>query len=298
MRRMLTRREWLLFAAAGALSSAAERTSRISVESYIFQQYAQRQKKPLGDVIDEIFPMVQKAGFHNIELNPAFFTPELQERVLAQLRSHSLSMPSVYVGGGMHTEALEEKTTEQALEIGRLCKPFGCVGIVNNADPKPGNVAKTDAELAFQSGAMNRLGRVLKENGFQLRIHNHTPEMVDNAREWRYMLHNTDGQYVTFCVDIDWVHQGGLDPLELLREAGKRVTEIHVRNAKDKLWLEAVEDGDVDYRQVAELLNREDVKPLIVVELAYRENTIVTKPLEEDLRLSRIYTEKVFGIRA
>lgn len=295
---MLTRREWLLSAAAGALSSAAERTSRISVESYIFQQYAQRQKKPLGDVIDEIFPMVQTAGFHNIELNPAFFTPELRDRVLAQLRSHSLSMPSAYVGGGMHTEALEEKTTKQALEIGRLCKPFGCLGIVNNADPKPRNVAKTDAELAFQSGAMNRLGRVLKENGFQLRIHNHTPEMVDNAREWRYMLHNTDGQYVTFCVDIDWVHQGGLDPLELLRQAGKRVTEIHVRNSKDKLWLEAVEDGDVDYRQVAELLNREDVKPLVVVELAYRENTVVTKPLGEDLRLSRIYTEKVFGIRA
>lgn len=295
---MLTRREWLLFTGAGVLSTAAERTSRISVESYIFQQYAERQKKPLGDVIDEIFPMVQTAGFHNIELNPAFFTPELRDRVLAQLRSRSLSMPSVYVGGGMHTEALEEKTTKQALEIGRLCKPFGCRAIVNNADPKPGNVPKTDAELAFQSGAMNRLGRLLKENGFQLRIHNHTPEMVNNAREWRYMLHNTDGQYVTFCVDIDWVHQGGLDPLELLHEAGTRVTEIHVRNSKDKLWLELVEDGDVNYRKVAELLSREDLKPLVVVELAYRENTVVTRPLGEDLRLSRIYTEEVFGIRA
>jgi inosose dehydratase len=94
------------------------------------------------------------------------------------------------------------------------------------------------------------------------------------------------------------VHQGGLDPLELLREAGKRVTEIHVRNSKKKLWLEAVEDGDVDYRQVAELLNQEEVKPLVVVELAYRENTLVTRPLGEDLRLSRIYTEKIFGIRA
>lgn len=294
----MTRREWVLLTAAGALSSAAERTSRMSVEGYIFQQYAERQKKPLRDVIDEIFPMVQHAGFHNVELNPAFFAPELRDRVLAALRAHSLSMPSVYVGGGMHEEALAEKTTQQALEIGRLCKPFGCTGIVNNADPKPDHAAKTDAELAFQSGAMNRLGRLLKENSFQLRIHNHTPEMVDNAREWRYMLHNTDAQYVTFCVDIDWVHQGGLDPLQLLREAGKRVTEIHVRNSKDKLWLEAVEDGDVNYRQVAELLNREDVKPLIVVELAYRENTVVTRALGEDLRLSRIYTEKIFGIRA
>lgn len=294
----MTRREWVLLTAASALSSAAERTSRMSVEGYIFQQYAERQKKPLRDVIGEIFPMIQQAGFHNVELNPAFFAPELRDRVLAALRSDSLSMPSVYVGGGMHEAALAEKTTQQALEFGRLCKPFGCRGIVNNADPKPGGVRKTDAELAFQSGAMNRLGRLLKENGFQLRIHNHTPEMVDNAREWRYMLHNTDPQYVTFCVDIDWVHQGGLDPLQLLREAGKRVTEIHVRNSKNKLWLESVEDGDVDYRQVAELLNREDVKPLVVVELAYRQNTVITRPLGEDLRLSRIYTEKIFGIHA
>ena len=270
----------------------------MSVEGYIFQQYAERQKKPLGDVIDEIFSMVQDAGFHNVELNPAFFAPNLRTRVLALLRAHSLSMPSVYVGGGMHTNALAEKTTQQALQTARLCKPFGCTAIVNNADPKPGNIPKTDAELALEAQAMNRLGRLLRENGFQLRIHNHTPEMADNAREWRYILHNTDPQYVTFCVDIDWVHQGGLDPLALLREAGKRVTEIHVRNSKDKLWLEAVEDGDVDYRKVAELLNREDVRPLVVVELAYRENTIVTRPLGEDLRLSRIYTEKIFGLRA
>lgn len=294
----MTRREWMLLIAAGMLSPAAERRSRISVEGYIFQQYAERQKKPLEDVIQEIFRMVQHAGFHNVELNPAFFAPELRDRVLAVLRADSLSMPSVYVGGGMHEAALAEKTTQQALEFGRLCKPFGCHGIVNNADPKPGDVPKTDEELAFQSGAMNRLGRLLKEHGFQLRIHNHTPEMADNAREWRYMLHNTDPQYVTFCVDIDWVHQGGLDPLELLREAGKRVSEIHVRNSKNKLWLESVEDGDVDYRQVAELLNREGVKPLVVVELAYHENTVVTRPLGEDLRLSRIYTEKIFGLRA
>jgi inosose dehydratase len=294
----MTRRDWMLLTAGGMLCTAADRKSRMSVEGYIFQQYAERRKKPLEDVIEEIFPMVQDAGFHNIELNPAFFALELRDRVLAALRSRALSMPSVYVGGGMHERALAEETTKHAMQIGQLCKPFGCMAIVNNADPKPGHASKTDAELAFESGAMNRLGRLLRENGFQLRIHNHTPEMADNAREWRYILHNTDPQYVTFCVDIDWVHQGGLDPLALLREAGKRVTEIHVRNSKNKLWLESVAPGDVDYHQVAKLLNSEDVKPLIVVELAYRENTIVTHPLGEDLRLSRIYTEKVFGIGA
>lgn len=294
----MTRREWMLLTAGGMIASAAGQASRMSVEGYIFQQYAERQKKPLGDVIDETLPMVRKAGFHNVEFNPGFFAPDLRERVLAGLRSNALSMPSVYVGGGMHTKALAQQTTKLALEIGALCKPFGCTGIVNNADPKPQHEQKTDEELAVQAGSMNQLGRVLRENGFQLRIHNHTPEMVTNAREWRYTLRNTDPQYVTFCLDLDWVHQGGLDPLELLHEAGKRVTEIHVRNSKDKLWLESVEDGDIDYRKIAEFLNREEVKPLVVVELAYRENTVVTRPLGEDLRLSRIYTERVFGIRS
>jgi inosose dehydratase len=122
--------------------------------------------------------------------------------------------------------------------------------------------------------------------------------MLSDAREWRYILHNTDPKYVTFCLDLDWVHQGGLDPLTLLHEAGKRVTEVHVRNSKDKLWLESVEDGDIDYRKVAQRMKAEEIKALIVVELAYRENTVITRPLGENLRLSRLYTEKIFGIHA
>jgi hypothetical protein len=68
-----------------------------------------------------------------------------------------------------------------------------------------------------------------------------------------------------------------------------------VRSAKNKLWLEDVEDSDIDYRQVAAYLKRAKLDPLVVVELAYRANTIVTRPLQEDLRLSRVYTERVFG---
>ena len=150
----------------------------------------------------------------------------------------------------------------------------------------------------MQASALNDLGRVLKDNHFELRVHHHTPELVENAREWRYILNNTDPKYVALCLDLDWVHQGGLNPLALMREAGARVREIHVRNAKDKLWLEALEDGDIDYREIAAFMKREKLKPLVVVELAYRENTAITRPLAEDLRLSRIYAEQVFGLRA
>jgi inosose dehydratase len=296
-RQNLTRRQLLALLAAASLKGR-QSVSHLSVEGYIFQQYATRQKKGLADVLDEVFGMAHAAGFHNIEINQAFFTAELKERTLALLRAKQLRMPSVYVGGAMHTKEGAEATTAKALNIARLCQPFGCVAVVNNPEPKPASAEKTDAELKLQAKALNTLGRFLKDDGLELRVHHHTPELVNNAREWRYILHHTDPEYVALCLDLDWVHQGGLRPLDLLREAGTRVHELHLRNAKDKLWLEDLEDGDIDYREIAAYLKKQSLKPLLVVELAYRDNTVVTRPLLEDLRLSRIYAEKVFGVHA
>jgi inosose dehydratase len=292
-----TRRQALL-SLTGTLLFARQSSSRISVEGYIFQQYAARKKKNLGDVLGEVFEMAHAAGFHNIEINNGFFTLELRARTLSLLRAKQLKMPSVYVGGAMHTKDAARATTARALEIVRLCQPFGCVAVVNNPDPKPAGAQKSREELTTQAASLNRLGRVLKDLGFELRVHHHTPELVDHAREWRHILHNTDPQYVALCLDLDWVHQGGLKPLDLLHEAGARVREIHVRNSRDKLWLEAFEDGDIDYRQISSYLKQKGLKPLVVVELAYRENTAISRALVEDLRLSRDYAERVFGLRA
>ena len=268
----------------------------MSVEGYIFQQYAQRTKRPLGEVIPEVLRMARAAGFDNVELNQAFFTPELREGTLARLRSLGLKMPSIYVGGAMHTEEDANRTTANALEYARMAKPFGCKGVVNNPDPKPGGQPKTDDELAAEAEGLNRMGRALAAEDFELRVHHHTPQLENHAREWRYILAHTDPNVVRICVDVDWAYEGGFEPVPFLREVGNRLREIHVRSARNKIWLEDVEDSDIDYRQVAAYLRQQGLHPLVVVELAYRPQTVVARSLEEDLRISRIYTERVFGI--
>ncbi len=295
----MTRREALLNGATLPFALAADSSkSRLSVEAYIFQQYAQRQQKKLVDVLPEVIPMAKSAGFENIELNGEFFAPALLEQTLQLVRANWLSMPSVYSGGGMHEPALADETIKQALKVAAFCKPFGCTAVVCNANPKGPGVEKTDAELAFQAQAFDRMGRELANNGFELRVHNHTPEMLSGAREWRSTLQKTDPKLVSLCLDLDWVHQGDQDPLGLLKEAGGRVHEIHVRNSRNKLWLEAFEPGDVDYRATAEYLSASHFVPLIVVELAYRDATTITRPLLQDLSMSRRYAQKIFGVRA
>jgi inosose dehydratase len=294
----MTRRDLLVAMAAGPVAAANHLSSKMSVEGYIFQQYAERLKKPLADVVGEVLPMARSAGFRNVELSPAFFTPDIRERVLSLLQSQGLKMPSVYVGGPMHEKTGADQTIAKALETGKLCAPFGCKGIVNNPDPKHNDEPKTDAELAVEADSLNRMGRTLAEHGFELRVHHHTPQLENNAREWRYILANTDAEHVFICVDCDWAYERPFDPLAFLADVGGRLREIHVRSAKNKLWLEDVEDSDIDYRKIAQYLKRKDLQPLIVVELAYRPKTVVTRALGEDMRLSRIYAEKIFGVKA
>jgi inosose dehydratase len=98
--------------------------------------------------------------------------------------------------------------------------------------------------------------------------------------------------------DVDWAYEAGFQPIPFLREVNNRLHEIHVRSARNKIWLEDLEDSDIDYRAVATYLKRANLNPLIVVELAYRPNTLLTRSLVEDLRLSRQYAEQIFGVRA
>lgn len=293
----MNRRDALFLSAAPLLWRAAgRRASRLSMETYIWDQYAERQHKPLADVLTRVIPLARDAGFHNIELNDSFLTRELRSRVLSLVKANRLALPSVYVGGPMHDPHLAGETISRSLEIAALCKDYGCHAVVNNPDPKPGGAPKSDSELAVQSKMLDRLGQELAQRGFQLWVHAHAPAMADGAREWRYDLHHTNPKYVWICLDVDWVYQGGQNPMELLREAGKRVASLHLRNSKHKLWLESFSAGDIDYHKIAAYLDRERIKPLLVVELAYRKNTVVTRPLEQDLRRSRIYAERVFGV--
>lgn len=295
---MIARRSLLAVSLGAPFAFARKAPFDMAVEGYIFQQYAAKTGKKLAEVIPEVLPMARDAGFTNIELNPAFFAPAFRERTLSLLSSLRLRMPSIYVGGALHSEAAAARTIDNAVEYAQLAAPFGCKALVTNPDPKVNGEPKTDEELAGEAAGLNRMGEALLAKGVELRVHHHTPQLQNGAREWRYILAHTDPKVVHICVDVDWAYEGGFDPVPFLREVDGRLREIHVRSARNKIWLEDVEDSDIDYRKVAAYLKAQRLRPLIVVELAYRPQTLVTRPLEEDLRRSRKYTERVFGIRS
>lgn len=287
--------------AGGATFAAAPDThgsARILAQGYVWQQWAGTNKKKLGEAIDEIFPATRRAGYRHMELTSNFFTPEVRERTLAVAEKSGIDVPIVYHGGTLHDAAAADKTIADAIEFAQAAKPLGVKAVNTNANPKAGRAPKSEEELAVQAKALNRFGEKLRDCGLKFQLHSHDPELAQNAREWRYMLTHTDPQLVSLCADVHWLFRGGQDPYALLEEAGKRVASLHLRNSVEKHWSESFGEGDVDYRRVAKILRKTGAKPYLVVELAYEKETQPKKTLEEDLRESRLYTEKVFGVKA
>jgi len=270
---------------------------KLSVQVYVWLQRFASQKKTAAEGIGEALAAIHRAGYRRVELLSDLFQPDLRTRVLNLLKSEQLEIPTLYAGSTLHTAVEGEKSVADITEIAKELKGAGLQWIVTNPSPKPGGEQKTDAELDLQARSLDRLGGELQQGGVGLMVHHHTPELVDHAREWRFQLQHTDPKLVSCCVDVDWAMRGGQEPLAFLREVGGRLASLHLRNDQQGVWMEDFGPGDIDYAKVADYLKEIRFSGYLVVELAYEKATRITRSLEEDLRLSRLYAEKVFGLK-
>ena len=282
----------------GNEASAAGYAPKLSVEVYIWIQHLASEKKTSAEGVDEVLASFHGAGYRRVELNQDFFKPELRERTFALLAKYNLTPETIYAGTTMHEAAAAEKSVKVVVEVARLLKRHGTRIIVTNPSPKPGQAQKTDEELDIQAKYVDQLGAELHQQGMKLALHHHTPELVDNAREWRHLLQHTNPRRVYCCVDVHWAYRGGQEVMTFIRETGDRLVELHLRNSKEGVWMEDYGPGDIDYQKVADYLRGIRFKGYLVVELAYEKGTQITRSLDEDLRLSRIYTDKIFGLPA
>jgi inosose dehydratase len=305
-----TRREWLKrtsMLAAGAvltrrspldalLASPSDYHPVLSVQAYIWVQRLEQEKKTFVEGVEDMLATFHRAGYRNVELTDGFLGPDLREKTLGLLSKYSLEMPTFYASSTLHEPEAAEKSIREILELARASKTAGVRGIVTDPSPKPNQEPKSDVELALQAQNLNRLGAELQVLGIRLMIHHHAPELLDKGREWRHQLQHTDPKFVGCCVDVHWAYRGGEEPLAFIREVRDRLECLHLRNSKDGVWMENLADGDVDYHEIADYLKEIGYSGYLVVELAYEKGTKVTRSLEENLRLSRLYAEQVFNL--
>lgn len=279
-----------------AAAQEAPATAQVVAQTYIWVQHYGERGQRLEDHFDEAFGATARAGYTAVQGFLSWFaTPEGARAAAAALEAYHLAIPAAYGDGPMHDDRAGA-TIDRIVDWARRAHDHGVRMVIMNPAMKPDGAEKTDGELAVQARNLDALGARLNAMGMSLAVHAHDREMRSGAREWYYNLRHTDPAKVGICLDVHWVLRGGADVMTLLRAAGSRIRDLHLRNSHGGIWLEDLDAGDVDYAEVAALLRQQNYAGLYTVELAYENGTSRSRPLEEDLRRSREYVRRTFGL--
>lgn len=256
----------------------------VASQLWIYMQYKRHTD------LDGCLSEVRAAGFGGVE---GWCDSAGAAATAAALHAHNLQMPSAYTGGCMHERTRAEAAIDTILAQAdrALRADIGFQGVSLNPDV----AEKSEAELAEQCRNLERLGARLSEMGLFLGIHNHTPEIRQNARELRAAMAQTDPAHVGLCLDVEWIRRGGLDPLALLEQYKDRVRTVHLRQSHAGVWAEAFEDGDIDYRSVDRLLRQAGFDGWLIVENSHEDHTVALRSLAEIQAQSRKHVKMMFG---
>ncbi|MHA8083221.1 sugar phosphate isomerase/epimerase family protein [Aquirufa sp. A-Brett2-15D] len=165
---------------------------------------------------------IKEMGIRNIEFSNLFGKTATEMRALLDARG------MVCTSYGVYYDALTNKTEKVIEDAKTLGVEFVRVGMI----PHKGEFTVQQADAAIKD--FNRVGKILKENGLEFSYHNHGYDFTPHEKGtlYDYLIQNTNPKYVSFELDILWVHQFGQDPLAYLKKYPARFKLMHVKDLK------------------------------------------------------------------
>jgi inosose dehydratase len=283
--------------AAGRLPAATAADLHIACNQFCWINMDGRAGKVFNADLDSGFGRVKQSGMDGLEA--MLGDVQAVEQVVPLLIKHGLEMRSFYTAATLHQPETTDTTIERIVATAKRSRELIDLRVVVvNPTPIKGR-AKSDEQLTSQADAMTRLGGRLAEQGTTLAYHFHAPAWQNDGREFHHLMNETDPKLVKLCLDTHWVYRGSGNRVQkvydVIERYGDRVAELHLRQSIDGVWTECMCDGDIDYRRVAEELQSQGAKPLLVLEQAVESGTPNTMDAIESHRRSRDYVEQVFA---
>jgi inosose dehydratase len=137
--------------------------------------------------------------------------PSQVNRMLTDLNERQLELLGGFVGLELRNDAKFEIEIERALELGRFFKSLGGQVLIAADSGDQSKLAQsgrvdpaselTSHEWRNLTSGLNKIGKLLTEQGIKLVFHNHVGSYVETEAETARLLEETNPDYVGWCFD-------------------------------------------------------------------------------------------------
>lgn len=110
---------------------------------------------------------------------------------------------------------------------------------------------------------LGMIGATFRAHGLQFAFHNHAFEMreIEGRRAFDWILDAASPRDLGCQADVYWVKVGGKDPAEFIREQGRRIRTVHLKDEKE------IGTGPVNFTEVFAALDSIGAVEWYVVEV-------------------------------
>lgn len=154
-------------------------------------------------------------------------------------------------------------------DINKVMDECQTLGTKNVICPWLPDERRSSAEIWKKNAAeINAAGKECQKRGFELSYHNHSFEFdkFNGKTAMETFWESTDPAAVKSELDVYWVKHGGLDPVSYMRQLGRRIVLVHLKDmaaGADRKFA-PVGTGILDFKAICDECSRLGVKYGIV----------------------------------
>ncbi len=267
----------------------------LKVGAHVWVYASKQPKYDVSPILEQIFSDMAYAGFDGIETMEHPLRSTVYTKQIAELKEKY----KIGLIGTSFTAQMWDRTKHSEIyeDCDLIMTNLASVGgrTFGATVGEPHGRLKTEVELDSQAELLKSLISLGNSKGVVLNLHNHIPEVANNMHDLGGTLKRIPD--VKLGPDLNWLLRAGLDPIEFLKKYKKQICFMHLRDqlANGK-WPEALGEGDVDFKKIGQTIRSIDFKGDIIIELAFENDFIPTRPLKETMKMSRDYLKKTTGI--
>jgi len=275
--------------------SAGNGGKKITVGAHVWVYASTQPGYDVSTILSQIFSDVSYAGFDGVEtmehpLRSTVYTKQIGELI----DKYKIKLIGSSYGADMWNK---DKKNEIYEDVDRIFTNMASVGgrTFGVSVGEPAGRKKTEAEFDAQADLLRKLITLGLKNGIVLNLHNHTAEVENNMYDLKGTLKRIPD--IKLGPDLNWLLRAGIDPISFLKEFRKQIVFMHLRDQlKDGKWPESMGEGNVDFKQIADVIKEINFEGDAIIELAHENGFVRTRPLKESLKMSRDFMKKTMGI--